>query len=818
MTARSSTSSGAAAASGSSVTTGNCPRSAPAASRPTSKPLSVPAGLSRCFASTTRPKLKPRWRSERDAPRHSATTSTTTASTSATWRPWRTPCWTPGHRTTPTAWTPLMLAPTRDLVTELNRLAQRRHLEGRTMLGRGTELADGCIAVAGDLVITRVNARQLPVGSRDWVKNGDRWSVASVFPDGSMRVQSRRTKHTVKLPADYVRGCVELGYATTIHGAQGLTADSMHGLATGEESRQELYTMLTRGRRANHLYLEVVGDGDPHALAHTDSVHLLTAVERLERALTHNDAPVSASTQLREQDDPTKLLAPAAARYTDALGVAAEQVLGREVGQRLDQAADNLVLWLTECPAWDTLRSDLLGLAADGHDPVALFRRITRLGELNTARDAAAVLDHRLHLLVPDERRDRCRGCAASRRRWLRTRRGGHISGPARSASRCSRKRSAGRPSPGTSPWPGYGIQWVVHTSAGTTRCLWISRSGGRRWVSTAPTGARLANPRWRTPPGAGRTIWTHAWKISSASRPECGADSSRGPTPRSPGTRTAWRSRSASTSSRCTAYVWPRGEGGARPGAPARRPCSVRPLVPSSGPAQERPILPAGRAGKPSSRVRSRDPSPRAPPGPSALITSASEHPPRKRRHPCPSSRAPSRAPSSRLPRPPTSSASAFTHCAAASPLASCPPSVRGAESSASGSPTSRGSYIECPLGASDQDCSSANTNGRSDPGRREVRTRGPERAQLSISWTRTASVLEVARSLRASRRANDLSCAVTMSCLRDRTCRSTSTSPSKWTSSRFCKGSSRSKVSSELGESPRLNARNIATASAFD
>ncbi len=298
----------------------------------------------------------------------------------------------------------LMLAPTRDLVTELNRLAQRRRLEGRTMLGRGAGLADGSIAVAGDLVITRVNARQLPVGSRDWVKNGDRWSVASVLPDGSMRVQSLRTKHAVTLPADYVRGCVDLGYATTIHGAQGLTADTMHGLATGEESRQELYTMLTRGRRANHLYLEVVGDGDPHALAHTDSVHLLTAVERLERALTHDDAPVSASTQLREQDDPTKLLAPAVARYTDALGVAAEQVLGREVGQRLDQAADDLVLWLTECPAWDALRSDLLGLAADGHDPVALLRRITRLGDLNTARDAAAVLDHRLHLLVPDER------------------------------------------------------------------------------------------------------------------------------------------------------------------------------------------------------------------------------------------------------------------------------------------------------------------------------------------------------------------------------------------------------------------------------
>ena len=30
---------------------------------------------------------------------------------------------------------------------------------------------------------------------------------------------------------------------------------------TGQESRQQLYTMLTRGRHANHLYLRVVGGG-----------------------------------------------------------------------------------------------------------------------------------------------------------------------------------------------------------------------------------------------------------------------------------------------------------------------------------------------------------------------------------------------------------------------------------------------------------------------------------------------------------------------------------------------------------------------------
>ncbi len=297
----------------------------------------------------------------------------------------------------------LMLAPTRDLVSRLNQLAQQSHHEARSMIGRGAGLADGNIAVAGDLVITRHNARRLPIGSRDWVKNGDRWRVASVSADGSLRVQSLRSKHAVSLPADYVREWVDLGYATTIHGAQGLTADTMHGLASGEESRQDIYTMLTRGRQANHLYLQVVGDGDPHGLAHTDATNLLTGVERLERILSHDDAAESASTRLREQDDPARLLAPAVARYSDALGVAAEQVLGPELGHRLDQEADNLVLWLTECPAWDTLRADLLGCAADGHDPVRLLRETVGMGELDTARDPAAVLDHRLHLLVPEK-------------------------------------------------------------------------------------------------------------------------------------------------------------------------------------------------------------------------------------------------------------------------------------------------------------------------------------------------------------------------------------------------------------------------------
>ncbi len=294
----------------------------------------------------------------------------------------------------------IMLAPTRDLVSDLNRLAQQQRHLGRQHRP-AVALRDGNSCSVGDVVITRHNNRRLTVGNSDWVKNGDRWHVTAVAPDGSVRAQSLRSRYTVTLPADYVRDWVDLGYATTIHGAQGVTADTMHGLATGDESRQQTYTMLTRGRHANHLYLQVVGDGDPHTLAHTDTVYLTTAVERLEGMLGRDDAPESATTQLRDQDDPARLLGPAVARFTDALGFAAEQVLGTHTVTALEDAADQVVLWISDSPAWPTLRTHLMRLTADGHNPVALLRQAANRGELDTAHDPAAVLDHRLDTLLP---------------------------------------------------------------------------------------------------------------------------------------------------------------------------------------------------------------------------------------------------------------------------------------------------------------------------------------------------------------------------------------------------------------------------------
>jgi hypothetical protein len=109
--------------------------------------------------------------------------------------------------------------------------------------------------------------------------------------DPELTVRHTRNHHTVRPHADYVTTSTGLGYATTIHAAHGVIAHTMHGLLTDQESRQQLYTMLTRGRAANHLYLQVVGDGDPDTLIRPDSVAPRTPTELLRQTLARDDTP-----------------------------------------------------------------------------------------------------------------------------------------------------------------------------------------------------------------------------------------------------------------------------------------------------------------------------------------------------------------------------------------------------------------------------------------------------------------------------------------------------------------------------------------------
>jgi hypothetical protein len=229
------------------------------------------------------------------------------------------------------------------------------------------------------------------------VKNGDRWTVTHVSRHGDLSVRHTRSRLTVRLPAQYVQASTGLGYASTIHAAQGVTADTMHGLATGRESRQQLYTMLTRGRMSNHLYLQVVGDGDPHTVIRPETVAPCTPTELLEQILARDDTPTSATTMLRQLSDPAVRLHDAVQRYIDGLHAAAEHIVGPKVVDTLDSRADQVVPDVADEPAWPTLRAHLLALAAETGEHPLLHLGEAALGrDLRTVGDMAAVLNWRL--------------------------------------------------------------------------------------------------------------------------------------------------------------------------------------------------------------------------------------------------------------------------------------------------------------------------------------------------------------------------------------------------------------------------------------
>jgi conjugative relaxase-like TrwC/TraI family protein len=157
----------------------------------------------------------------------------------------------------------LLLAPDRDTVTALNRRARGDRIRA-CLSDSSNEVAlhDGTAAGAGDLITTRRNNRCLTRPDGGHVRNGDRWQIGAVHPDGSLDAipdgpsDPRPARGVaVRLPADYVRDHVELGYATTIHRAQGATADTAHLVAREGMTREALYVGLTRGRHANYAYV-----------------------------------------------------------------------------------------------------------------------------------------------------------------------------------------------------------------------------------------------------------------------------------------------------------------------------------------------------------------------------------------------------------------------------------------------------------------------------------------------------------------------------------------------------------------------------------
>ncbi|WP_433603715.1 MobF family relaxase (plasmid) [Nocardia sp. CA-135953] len=292
----------------------------------------------------------------------------------------------------------VLLAPTRELVSDLNARARADRLARDPQADTGMEvpLGDGLAASVGDVITTRENAYRLRLSKTDHVRNGYRWIVRALHPDGRITASHIGSGRVVTLPADYVATKTSLGYATTIDSAQGLTSDTSHTVLTGSESRQQAYVALTRGRRENHIHVVTALDGEDTAPQLYQAIHPDTHLDVLTAILGRDGGQVSATTAQRQAADPRARLAHAADAYTDALAVVAQLRTDPTVLEDIDTAAEQLVPGLTDEPAYPTLRHQLSALALGGADPVAILTAAVARRELDTADDRAAVLSWRI--------------------------------------------------------------------------------------------------------------------------------------------------------------------------------------------------------------------------------------------------------------------------------------------------------------------------------------------------------------------------------------------------------------------------------------
>ena len=154
----------------------------------------------------------------------------------------------------------MMLARTRDDVDQLNNLAKKAAQESGQSHGPRLVIGDKTFQ-AGDVIRTRRNNRQLPLGDTH-VRNGDRYTILATTEDGGLLVDDLAGRGRTLLPAAYVAQHVDHGWATTIDGAQGATTDIAILLVRPGIDREHLYVGLTRGREENHAFIAPPSDDE----------------------------------------------------------------------------------------------------------------------------------------------------------------------------------------------------------------------------------------------------------------------------------------------------------------------------------------------------------------------------------------------------------------------------------------------------------------------------------------------------------------------------------------------------------------------------
>lgn len=272
----------------------------------------------------------------------------------------------------------ILISSSNERVARLNDMAQawRKNCGELFEAPERVVTRDGHVIHLGDRVLARANDAKLRYGN-SFVTNGDLFTVTNVHEDGSLEVNAAGG-YTLTLPARYVDEHIQLGYAATIHRAQGITVDTTHAIMDGTTSREGAYVALTRGKSSNNGWIvtETDGQGVPEVLAVIAS---------------HQEADTSA--HLASADEEARHLDPLTQRdiYMDVHNMANSARWRKRLRAGVqDGTLPTIVAQAPDSAAWHTIVTRLSHAEAAGIKPEALVSHL--MSDVTEARDPGALL------------------------------------------------------------------------------------------------------------------------------------------------------------------------------------------------------------------------------------------------------------------------------------------------------------------------------------------------------------------------------------------------------------------------------------------
>ncbi len=267
---------------------------------------------------------------------------------------------------------------------------------------------DGNRAGVGDLVQARLLAPHLRgyEGNTAGPVNREYYRVTATRPDGGLIVapivgtgpDGERLGAAMVLPGSYVREHVVLGYASTVHSAQGLTVDTSHTVLTPWSSAASAYVALTRGRECNTAYVATLTAPPDAPAGEVHQAERRSPAALLADVIESTEPDPAALTAAEESAAAARSLATIGARLADA-GEMLAHARHAALFDRLTEAgliSTDQRQALAADPAAPALSQLLRNAELAGHDSERVLADVLTGRSLDGARSVAQVLHHRL--------------------------------------------------------------------------------------------------------------------------------------------------------------------------------------------------------------------------------------------------------------------------------------------------------------------------------------------------------------------------------------------------------------------------------------